>query len=200
MKLPAAKDRREQKVQTRARLIATAQRLFARRGIVGTSTADVAAAARVAHGTVFVHFPTRDDLIMAVLEEFATRIPARVRELALRTEPTLRDVLEAHVQAISEQEALYATLVVERPHLPRAARSRLVILLSAVAYIFRDAAQREIAAGEIRKLPLGLMFNGWLGLLHHYVCNRDLFMEGPSVLAERGPALVQHFLDMVKAP
>jgi TetR/AcrR family transcriptional repressor of acrEF/envCD operon len=200
MTVARAADRRERKHLTRARLIAAAQRLFARRGVAGTSTAEIAAAACVAHGTVFVHFPTREDLILAVLEEVVIRVPARVRELALRTQPGLGPVLEAHVRAVSEQEALYATLVVERQHLPRTSRSRLVILQSAVAYIFRDAARREIAAGTLRDLPLGLLFNTWLGLLHHYVCNRDLFATGPGVLAERGPALIRHFLELVKAP
>lgn len=200
MKPAAARPRREQRVRTRSRLLAVAKRLFAKRGIAATSTADIAAAAGVAHGTIFVHFPTRDDLIMAVLDEFTIRIPARVRELALYTLPSLREVLTAHVQAIAEQEALYANLVVERPYLPRASRARLVILQSAVAYIFRDAAQREITAGGLRNLPLGLMFNSWLGLLHHYVCNRDLFTEGPSVLAERGPALTEYYLSTVKTP
>jgi AcrR family transcriptional regulator len=186
-----------QKAKTRARLLAAAERLFARRGIMATSTAEVAAAARVAHGTLFVHFRGRDALILAVLEEFALRIPARLRELALGAQPSLRDVLHAHVQAIAEQEALYACFIAERQRLPRGSRARLVILQSAVAYYFRDAAQRELQAGRLRRLPLGLLFNSWLGLLHHYVCNRDLFTEGDSALAERGGALIDHFLAMV---
>ncbi len=195
---PAGSSRRARKARTRARLIAAAQRVFARRGILATSTADVAAAARVAHGTVFVHFPTRDDLVLAVLEEIVIRVPARVRELALQTQPSLRDVLNAHVRAIAEQERLYSHFVVERPQLPSATRTRLVILQSAVAYVFRDAARREIIAGTLRDLPLGLLFNTWLGLLHHYLCNRDLFSTGSSVLAERGPRLMDHFLGMVR--
>jgi AcrR family transcriptional regulator len=191
--------RQHQKAQTRQRLIATAQRLFALEGVAATSTAEIANAAGVAHGTLFVHFPTRDDLVMAVLEEFAIRVPARVRELALQRDPSLKEVLEAHVQAISEHESLYAHLILERRHLPPRSRSRLVILQSAVAYIFRDAAGREIAAGTLRELPLGFLFNTWLGLLHHYLLNRDLFTERVSVLAERGSSLIRHFLELVKA-
>lgn len=191
--------RTRQKSRTRDRLVAAAQRRFALNGIVATTTADVAEAAGVAHGTLFVHFPSRDDLVMAVLDEFAIRVPARVRGLALSTTPGLREVLSAHAQAVSEQESLYAALVLERRQLPPASRSRLVILQSAVAYIFRDAAQREIAAGRVRRLPLGPLFNMWLALLHHYACNGDLFAEGPGVLRERGAQLVEQFMQMVQS-
>jgi hypothetical protein len=66
--------------------------------------------------------------------------------------------------------------------------------------MFRAAAQRDIAAARVRDLALGPLFNTWLGLLHHYVTNRDLFAEGKGpVLAARGPQLVEHFMAMVRA-
>ena len=60
--------RKEQKEKTRLGLVRSAEVLFAKHGISRTTTADVAKTLRVSHGTVFVHFPTRDDLILAVVE------------------------------------------------------------------------------------------------------------------------------------
>jgi AcrR family transcriptional regulator len=193
-----ANARTTQKVATRERLVATAYRLFARDGILATPTASVAAAAGVAHGTVFVHFPTRDDLVSAVIEEYTVRIAERMRQLALQAPPTLQAGLQAHVAAIQEQEAFYARLVTERPMLPAVARSRLLVLQSAIAYYFGQAIESEKRAGRLRAMPFALLFNTWLGLLHHYVCNPDLFAAGASVLADRGPTLVAHFLNLVR--
>lgn len=189
--------RSEKKRETRARLIECAYRLFAAHGITTTRTVDVAESAGIAHGTVFVHFPTREALILAVIEEYGIRSAARLRDLALQAEPSVREVLEAHVRCVQEQEGFYAHFVLERQLLPSGVRTRLVILQSAVAFYFGKAVKREMANGLIREAPVGLLFNSWLGFLHHYVCNRDLFSNNGPVLAERGGSLIDHYMLLV---
>lgn len=44
--------------------------LFAKNGIDGTPVSQIAKAAGVAHGTVFLYFPTKEELAAAVLTEF----------------------------------------------------------------------------------------------------------------------------------
>ena len=55
--------------ERRAQLLATALEVIARRGFGRAGHADVAEAAGVAVSTVFLYFPTRHDLVEAVLEE-----------------------------------------------------------------------------------------------------------------------------------
>lgn len=189
--------RSERKRETRARLIQCAYRLFVDRGITRTRTVDIARSAGIAHGTVFVHFPTREALILAVVEEYGIRSVARLRELALKTEPSVREVLGVHVRCVQEQEGFYAHLVLERQLLPAGVRTRLIILQSAVAFYFGKAMKREMANGLVREAPIGLLFNSWLGLLHQYVCNRDLFSNNGPVLAKRGQLLIDHYMSLV---
>ncbi|MEV0721086.1 helix-turn-helix domain-containing protein [Asanoa sp. NPDC050611] len=54
--------------RNRARILAAAEAVFAERG-AAASTEDVASRAGVAIGTVFRHFPTKDDLLRAVLKD-----------------------------------------------------------------------------------------------------------------------------------
>jgi AcrR family transcriptional regulator len=189
--------RAERKLETRQALIEAAHDLFSRHGIAATRTLDVAEAAEVAHGTLFIHFPTRDHLVTAVVEEYVGRIAWRLHELACQG-TTLREILTAHLECLAEQEKFYARLVMEGPLLPSFARTRLIILQSVVGLYFAQASERAMEAGEIRRCLVGLLFNTWLGLLHHYVANRDLFAPGRSVLAERGPTLLEHFLMLIE--
>lgn len=54
--------------RNRARILAAAEEVFAARG-AAASTEEVAAAAGVAIGTVFRHFPTKQDLLGAILKD-----------------------------------------------------------------------------------------------------------------------------------
>ena len=53
----------------RERILAAAERLFAERGFDHTSTALVAAEARVPQGLIFYHFKTKMELLLAVIRE-----------------------------------------------------------------------------------------------------------------------------------
>lgn len=189
--------RTHRKDATRRRIIAVAHNSFSDNGFLMTKTADIARRARIAHGTLFLHFPTREDLITAVVEESAGSTAGRIHQMA-RREMSVQEVLRMHIDGLRHQEAFYARLVLEGPLLPRFARSRLIIIQSAIAAYFARAAEREMQRGTLRRRPVGLLFNTWLGLLHHYICNRDLFAPGGSVLESRGADLLSHFLELVR--
>ncbi|WP_232660577.1 TetR/AcrR family transcriptional regulator [Pseudonocardia sp. TRM90224] len=72
---------RSDAVRNRARILAAAEAVFAERG-VSTSTEEVAAAAGVAVGTVFRHFPTKDDLLAAIMKDLLAGLTERLTALA----------------------------------------------------------------------------------------------------------------------
>ncbi|MNC80717.1 hypothetical protein D3C75_1336170 [compost metagenome] len=51
--------------------------------------------------------------------------------------------------------------------------------------------------GTAAYMPVHLLFNSWIGLLHHYLMNRDLFAPDESVLERYGKELLAHFMRMV---
>ena len=61
--------------RNRARILAAAEEVFAARG-AAASTEEVAAAAGVAIGTVFRHFPTKQDLLGAILKDVLADLDA----------------------------------------------------------------------------------------------------------------------------
>ena len=193
-----AATRQEQKVATRERLVNAAMALFARKGIVQTTTADIAKSIRMSHGIVFLHFPTRDDLVIAVIDEFGRRLAVEFRQ-AFEQDLGLRAVLQAHLRVLAEFEPFYARLVTEAPLLPPKVRSTLLMLHAAVSQRIFLALERERKAGRARKFEKPMIFNTWIGLVHHYIVNRDLFASGDSVMAERGESLINHFMTLVKA-
>ena len=190
--------RQDQKIATRERLVNAAMELFAQQGIAQTTTAHIARSIGMSHGTVFLHFARRDDLVIAVIDEFGRRLAAGFR-LALDRELGLRGILQAHLRVLEGIEPFYARLVIEAPLLPPKVRSTLLLLHAAVSQRLFHALERERKAGRARKIERPLLFNTWIGLVHHYLVNRDVFATGDSVIAEMGDTLVKHFMTLVKA-
>lgn len=185
------------KEQTKALLLQTAYDVFSQKGILGTRMSDVAQAAGVSHGTVFLHFKTQEALITEVTEFYGGKIALRTHELA-DTCAGLRELLSAHLAAIGEFEPFYTRLVAERPRLPSDAQDVLLGLQSAVSFHFSQAAKREFADGSHRDIPESFLFNLWIGLIHHYLLNKELFAPKGSVVQNCGNALIENFMKLLK--
>jgi AcrR family transcriptional regulator len=190
--------RDERKDETRRLVLEAARRVYGREGIVATPVSAVAQEAGRAHGSVFVHFGTQVGLINAVVEDFGTRLAGRLHERA-EGHAEIRQLLEAHLQGIGDDEAFYTRLVLEESLLPADARLSWVAAQSTVSFHLLPALEAVVAADERKALSAAFLFNAWVGLVHHYLGHRDLFAPGGSVLAERGPELVDGFLEMIKA-
>jgi TetR/AcrR family transcriptional regulator, acrEF/envCD operon repressor len=197
-KLPKERiTRKEQKEKTKAGLIESAEGLFARAGIGQTTTADIAKALQVSHGTVFIHFPTREDLVMAVVERFGERLSA---ELGRRchVDLSLKELLKAHVSVLSEFEDFYLRLISESQSLPPQIRSVLYAMNASLSYRLHRAAKELMKEGEIKKFDQAPLFNAWLGLLHYHIQNRDLFSDKTPILKHMGDELIRQFLFLIK--
>jgi AcrR family transcriptional regulator len=189
--------RQERKQETRERLIAAAWRLFGERGVVSVRTLEIARAAGVAHGSFFVHFPTREDLIVHLINRFAEQVVGEVDRLA-RSGASIVSVLRAHVDGLRAGEGFYTWLIRETHLLPPPARAALIGVQSAVAHHLEEVLRRAEGESPLGPLPLPLFFNGWLGFLHHHLLNADLFAPGDSLLERRGVLLVAQYLRLVR--
>ena len=190
------KKREIQKERTRRKIIAAALGQFAKTGITVTRTEDIARAAGVSHGTVFMHFPTLEALISAAVMEFGECVSMRMHELA-EGDACLRDILEAHIKGLAEYEEFYSRLIAERTLLPKSAEYAFIMIQSSASFHISRAAAKEIDEGSVAAYPMHLLFNTWIGLIHYYMQNRDLFAPGGSVLWRYGKELTGHYMNLI---
>ena len=175
--------RQEQKRLTRKHLIEIAIKQFGENGITTTRTADIAKVASVSHGTIFAHFSTQEELLISVIDEFGNRITQRLHEL-VNTNSSLFEILEAHIKGLIEFEPFYTRLIIERRLLPESVRNTYIMIQSTISFHISIAAEKEMEQGTIRKMPIHLIYNTWIGLIHYYITNGDLFSPNGSVLKE----------------
>lgn len=178
-------NRAAQKEQTRFHLLEKAYEEFASRGFLAGKTLDIAKAAGVSHGTLFLHFPTKEELLSKTLDEFALKLGATLQKL----KGSPREVLSAHLEAIRACEPFYAHLVIEGPLLPPFLRSKVFMIQSGIAHHL----EKSLSKGN-----LPFILNSWLGLIHYYLTHRDLFAPGGSVIQVHGKDLLENFMQTFK--
>lgn len=183
-------NRQLQKEQTKELILTTAYNVFCEKGIMNTRMSDIAAAAGVSHGTVFAHYKTQEDLISAVVETYGGKIAERTHELADSCS-SFKDILSAHLAGISEYEPFYTRLVIENRLLPPSVRDVLISIQSAVSFHFSNAAGESIAG-----MPSCMLFNMWIGLVHYYLSNGDLFAPEGNVIERYKDTLINSYIEL----
>jgi AcrR family transcriptional regulator len=185
-----------QKKQTRQLIIESAYTVFSTRGIMASRISDIAEAADVSHGTVFLHFASQEALIEEVVAYYGNLIAMQTHALS-ETSGSLEEQLRAHVAGLIEFEPFYAQLVLENRLLPKGARDTWVGIQSAVSFHFSRALERESGINN-RGVPGYMAFNMWMGLVHYYLSNGDLFAPEGGVLRRHGEELIESFMMMLR--
>lgn len=106
---PSAGDKRE-------RILDAAERVFAERGFFTARVSEIARAAGVADGTIYLYFKSKDDLLISLFESRMEQVTDRMRD-AMQAHDTASDKLmafvHAHLEMVQTHPAQAAVLTVE---------------------------------------------------------------------------------------
>jgi AcrR family transcriptional regulator len=134
-------------LRNRERLIDVAKRAFAEIG-PNVSLEEIARRAEVGIGTLYRHFPTRDDIIAAVYRREVTQLADAAKRL-LETRPAgeaLHEWLRLFVDYIATKKVIAPALASMAGGTSALYESSIELMKGAIA----DLVEKAIAAGDIR--------------------------------------------------
>ena len=188
--------RQQQKKMTRERLLRAAETVFTEKGFLEPSTIDIAKTAGTAHGTLFVHFPTRDDLVAEVISHSLGAMAARLHAEQKRRS-SFDNLLDHLLEELAGYEKIYSRVLKEIDQLPSIARSTMLSIQSALSLQLYQGYSEQRETLHLKTIRQDQLFITWTGIVNHYILNRTLFAEGDSVLQERNNEIKQLFLSLL---
>lgn len=173
-------------------LLDAAARLFARRGYAATSMRDIAVEVKMLSGSLYYHFPSKEELLVAVYQAGVLELEkAAVEAVERETDPwaRLEALCKAHLETVLRDSDYAQVLIRVLPDdIPQAA-NRLRELRDTYEQVFRTVvAQLPLSAGTDRR-ALRLMLIGALNWATLWF-NPD-GRDSPRVLARKFVGLVK---------
>ena len=197
---PPPSRRQQQSEQTRRDLLAVARRSFTDAGYTEAGITDIAAAARVTHGALYHHFPTKLALFTAVCEDLERELVERLRAGAADpngARTALAGGCAAFLDACGESD-FQRIVLLDAPSVlgweawhAMDARYGLALLTRAV--------EAEMRAGSMRAgdaAALAVVIHGALNEAGHAIARAD---DALATRARMGAA-VDHVLDALQVP
>jgi len=101
--------------EKRDRILKAAVKVFAKSGFYATRVSEIAKAAGVADGTIYLYFKNKDDVLITIFEDGITRLLAILREVAESDEPfenRISRIIELQLGLLEDQRDLAEVITV----------------------------------------------------------------------------------------
>ncbi len=194
--MPESKKSREltNREQKRQRILRAAIDVFASKGYFAARMTDVADAAEVADGTLYLYFEGKEHLLMSIFDSVLGRFIERLDEEIERIEDPfekLSIMIRLHLETLGRDHALAHVLQIETRHSRRFmslfTRGKLGEYLNRVRDIIIEGQESGVFRGDISP---GLATNLVFGAVDEIVTS--------WLLAERPGDLVRHHRPLVR--
>ena len=196
-KEPAKREiKQERAARTRVEILEAAITLFARRGFLATTMAELAKAIRMTPGALYWHFPTKEDLLLAAIDELHQRfLNEFVDLLSEHRKLTAREQLMSFLNRTQqflryhrEYGIFFGMVAAEsaeaNDRVADAIREKLDVYVHAAANIIRYGQKKQEFRTDMDPLHTAHgMLSAYMGLLLHQNLFRSTLAYDPVVAA-----------------
>lgn len=188
--------KQERAARTRVEILEAAITLFARRGFLATTMAELAKAIRMTPGALYWHFPTKEDLLLAAIDELHQRyLNEFVDLLAEHRKLTAREQLVSFMNRTAqflryhrEYGIFFGMVSAEaaesNERVAEALREKLAIYVHILAGIIRYGQKKEEFRADLEPVQTAHgMIGAYIGLLVHQNLFRATVTYDPVLAA-----------------
>jgi AcrR family transcriptional regulator len=180
---------------TRERILGAALEVFARKGYHRALVADIVCLSGTSKGAVYHHFPTKEALFLALVDEFAQRLAGAVAAAIGARHGALGKVEGALVAALDTfagDAPLARLILLEAVSLGAVYQAKRAEVHERFTGLIQGYLEEAVAEGSIAPLDTRVATLAWLGAINEIVI--QWLYTGAPVLSESVPALTRLLL------
>lgn len=181
---------------TRDRILQAALVIFAQKGYHRAAVDDIVRASRTSKGAVYHHFPNKEALFLALVDQFSERLAEAVAAGIVGAHGALGKVeaaLRAGLETFARHRELAHILLLESVSLGSAYEQKRTEVHGRFAALIQGYLDQAVAEGSIPALDTRVATLGWLGAVNEVVI-QWLHTGEPDLLTRAVPALTPMLL------
>ncbi len=171
--------RQIQKMQTREKILSVALEAFLEKGFLHTTTAEIAKQAGVAHGTLFLHFSTKDALVVEIIDRELEQVNTKMHELVHKSFD-FYVLMDNYLSFIEVRESLFVILATELPFYEDSLRRKIMYRESLIRSHIAQSIHVGIHQGKYRTCDVDAIVQFLFGMIHYYLSLSSVFSDGDA--------------------
>ena len=157
---------------TRDRILDAALNIFANKGYHDTRMDEIVEASSTSKGSIYFHFPNKERLFLALVDQFADLIDRRVRE-AVEQEAEgiarVRAALQACLETFGRYRRPAKIMLVQAVGLGSVFEKKRVDVNDRFANLIKEYLDEAIAIGDIAPVDTEVVSYAWMGAIYGIV-------------------------------
>ncbi len=158
--------------KTRERILDAALNIFASKGYHDTRMDDIVTEAGSSKGSVYFHFPGKEALFLALVDEFASRLETRLTDAIASKQGGMARVeaaLETGLAVFGEYRRLAKLFLVQAVGLGQTFETKRLEILDKFAHLIQKHLDEAIADGDILPLDSQITAYAWVGAINELI-------------------------------
>ena len=160
------------KPSTRERILDAALNIFSAKGFHDTKLDEIVAEASISKGSIYFHFPNKEKLFIALVDQFADLIERRASEaIAEETQGILRVqvALEAVLETFGRYRRPAKLLLVQAVGLGTVFERKRMEVTDRFARLIKIYLDEAVADGSIAPVNTHIVSHAWMGAIYSVV-------------------------------
>jgi TetR/AcrR family fatty acid metabolism transcriptional regulator len=189
------------KTATRERILQAALQVFAEKGYHRAAVDDVVRVSGTSKGAVYHHFPNKEALFLALVDELSARLATAVTTAIQTSQGAVAKVeaaLQAGLQTFARHRELARILLLEPVSLGQAYEAKRAEVHGRFAALIQIYLDQAVAEGSIPPLDTRVATLAWLGAVNEVVI-QSIQSDEPELLARAVPVLTPMLLRSIGA-
>ncbi len=157
---------------TRERILDAALNIFSAKGFHDTKLDEIVAEGGVSKGSIYFHFPNKEKLFIALVDQFADLIERRAIEAIDQGEPgtlRVRVALEAVLETFGKYRRPAKLLLVQAVGLGSVFERKRLEVNDRFANLIRIYLDEAVADGSIAPVNTHIVAHAWMGAIYNVV-------------------------------
>ena len=157
---------------TRERILDSAMNIFSAKGFHDTKLDEIVAEASISKGSIYFHFPNKERLFIALVDQFADVIERRAREAIDEEAPGIGRVqaaLEAVMETFGKYRRPAKLLLVQAVGLGTVFERKRMEVTDRFALLIKTYLDEAVADGSIAPVNTYIVAHAWMGAIYSVV-------------------------------
>lgn len=190
--------------ERKKKIMQAAIKLFAEKGYHSSSTSEIAKEAGVAEGTIFRHFKSKKDILIALVAPVIIRMASplflkdvrKIMQSDVPSEKLLQDVYHNRLDLVEKNWRQFRILIQEMQFHPEIRDAVVASFLRPGRELGEDFVKSRIASGEFKDYPPTSIFRTFISMLIGYIVFNHLVFpeEGKELDREQEVAMMTDIL------
>ena len=157
---------------TISRILDAALDVFARKGYHDTRMDEIVAGSQTSKGSIYFHFPNKEQLFLALVDQFANLLERRITEAISEHERGMVKVqaaLETCLATFGRYRRQAKVLLVQASGLGNTFEQKRLAINDRFAGLIAGYLQEAVDVGEIAPLDTEVVAQAWMGAIYNLV-------------------------------